>query len=410
MVDERTEEIVRQKIQIEQQRDQLQIAKNALWEEMELAKRIQTVLLPESPSIPGYELAVLMKPGQDIGKDFFDVIEVRGEWLVGSPQRDKSPAGINGQWLDAKRENIDEEVEKDCRGGACLHPDSERAVEKDGEPCRGGSCARPKDSGQPQRADFCTNDSVENRERAHAITPNNSRTPTADPGQPQGFAPTDPSPLYPSHWLTLGHVSAEGIPAGLITMMVQTAMRTALEKFHGQPCQSILENVNTVIEKNIGNLGEEKSLSLTVMKISENGLIDYAGSKPTILLFRSREKRVEVLSRFGHEENSHLNINEQAKGVFRLNTSDTMIVFGSGLINAQNTGQPFYGDEQLKSLLMTWGSNSAEEIKNAMAGSLDLIQCPEDITIMVLKKKPLGTNAEIADKVVNPELLVEKEK
>ncbi len=51
--------------------------------EMELARRIQTVLLPKKPEIPGYEIAASSEPADEVGGDYYDVISVAGyDWIV----------------------------------------------------------------------------------------------------------------------------------------------------------------------------------------------------------------------------------------------------------------------------------------------------------------------------------------
>jgi hypothetical protein len=106
MVTERTQQLVAknkkiyaQKEKIEMHAEELKTARDALWGEMELAKKIQTVLLPKEPHIPGYEIAAYMQPADEVGGDYYDVI--------------------------------------------CI----------DNNDRRGGSCARPQSFGQPQRAD-----------------------------------------------------------------------------------------------------------------------------------------------------------------------------------------------------------------------------------------------------------------
>ncbi len=54
---------------------ELKRARDALSSEMELAKRIQTALLPRGVSMPGYEVAATMVPAQEVGGDYYDVIE-----------------------------------------------------------------------------------------------------------------------------------------------------------------------------------------------------------------------------------------------------------------------------------------------------------------------------------------------
>jgi len=51
--------------------------------EMELARKIQTVLLPKNPAISGYEIAASMHPSEEVGGDYYDVISAGGyDWIV----------------------------------------------------------------------------------------------------------------------------------------------------------------------------------------------------------------------------------------------------------------------------------------------------------------------------------------
>ena len=51
--------------------------------ELDLAQRIQTEILPKAPEIPGLELACYMKPADEVGGDYYDVV-VAGEfaWVL----------------------------------------------------------------------------------------------------------------------------------------------------------------------------------------------------------------------------------------------------------------------------------------------------------------------------------------
>jgi len=54
---------------------ELKKARDAIWSEMELAKRIQTALLPEKKKILGFEISATMKPAKEVGGDYYDIIE-----------------------------------------------------------------------------------------------------------------------------------------------------------------------------------------------------------------------------------------------------------------------------------------------------------------------------------------------
>jgi serine phosphatase RsbU (regulator of sigma subunit) len=63
---------------------QLREARDALWGEMEVAKRIQTALLPKSMNLSGYEICATMVPADEVGGDYYDVLETKdGErWVA----------------------------------------------------------------------------------------------------------------------------------------------------------------------------------------------------------------------------------------------------------------------------------------------------------------------------------------
>jgi serine phosphatase RsbU (regulator of sigma subunit) len=82
-VQDRTEELQSAMEEMEAINQRLTETKNALWGEMQLAKKIQTVLLPHMPAITGYEIAAHMEPAGEVGGDYYDIINVDGgDWLV----------------------------------------------------------------------------------------------------------------------------------------------------------------------------------------------------------------------------------------------------------------------------------------------------------------------------------------
>lgn len=57
--------------------------RDELWGEMQLAKKIQTMLLPAKPSIPGYMISAFMEPASEVGGDYYDIINSNGkDWLI----------------------------------------------------------------------------------------------------------------------------------------------------------------------------------------------------------------------------------------------------------------------------------------------------------------------------------------
>ena len=78
------EDLVKERtLELHESNAELKNARDALWGEMELAKKLQSALLPDQPSIPGYEIAVSMVPTHLVGGDYYDVITVKDmHWIV----------------------------------------------------------------------------------------------------------------------------------------------------------------------------------------------------------------------------------------------------------------------------------------------------------------------------------------
>ena len=82
--------------QIKKTTRELVEARDELWGEMKLAKKIQTILLPLNPVLPGYQITVHMTPADQVGGDYYDVIDVAGiSWVViGDVSGHGVPAGL----------------------------------------------------------------------------------------------------------------------------------------------------------------------------------------------------------------------------------------------------------------------------------------------------------------------------
>jgi phosphoserine phosphatase RsbU/P len=58
-------------------------ARDALWSEMEVAKRIQTSLLPQGEVLAGFDVAATMLPAEEVGGDYYDFIPTTtGGWIM----------------------------------------------------------------------------------------------------------------------------------------------------------------------------------------------------------------------------------------------------------------------------------------------------------------------------------------
>jgi serine phosphatase RsbU (regulator of sigma subunit) len=69
---------------LEESRADLKSARDALWGEMEVAKRIQTALLPHDRRAGRYDVAAAMFPAAEVGGDYYDILSTPGgrHWIA----------------------------------------------------------------------------------------------------------------------------------------------------------------------------------------------------------------------------------------------------------------------------------------------------------------------------------------
>jgi serine phosphatase RsbU (regulator of sigma subunit) len=261
-VEERTE-------QLQEVNQKLESAMSALWGEMELAKKIQSCLLPKKPEIVGYEIAASCEPAEEVGGDYYDVISV-GDY----------------------------------------------------------------------------------------------------------------------DWIVIGDVSGHGITAGLVMMMVQTAIHTVLVQNPEVPPSQLLWIINRIIYENIVRMDEQKHMTIIVLAVEKQGLFSFSGLHEDILVWRMADKKVERIKSNGmwigmDADISKMVLNETLK----LEPDDCMVLYTDGVIEARSMEDgSFFGEERLSEILRTSGSKSSAKIHADILQMLKPYQKSDDVTLFVMKR------------------------
>lgn len=239
-----------------------------LSEEMKLAHHIQTILLPEKPSLKGYEIAVSLTPADEVGGDYYDILTVGGY-----------------------------------------------------------------------------------------------------------------------NWLVIGDVSGHGVSAGLVMMMVQTAIHTVLFDNPSVKPAHLLSIINSVIFDNIERMAESKHMTITVLSVGQNGRFSFSGLHEDILIYRSFTGAVEEIETegmwIGLEPDISTILNNN---YFDLNVGDSLILYTDGITEAMGKKEELYGSDRIIELLRKHGSKSAADIHQKIIESLDIWNKDDDVTLLVIKK------------------------
>ena len=242
-------------------------ALEALWGEMKLARRIQEALVPSEPVLEGCDIAASMRPAEEVGGDYYDVI----------------------------------------------------------------------------------------------------RTPTHE-------------------WILIGDVSGHGVPAGLVMMMCQTAVRTALEADPALLPDRLLVLVNAVLTQNIRQLGEDRYMTITALRRDAGGTFVFAGAHTDLFVYRAATDAVETLETSG----LWLGLKPDAAGAFstrslELRADDLLVLHTDGVTEAVRDGRMF-DTHGLRQALGAAKGKTARQVLDGLLQALDGFELRDDATLLVIQQ------------------------
>lgn len=212
-------------------------------------------------------------------------------------------------------------------------------------------------------------------------------------------------------WIIIGDVSGHGVPAGLIMMMVQTAIHVTVAQNPQIAPSKLLAAINGPIKKNIRQIGEDKYMTMTALAVMDDGVFNFAGMHQEILIYRKDTADVQTVETTG----MWIGVADNVEGCFvdksfALNDGDAVVLFTDGITEATKRQEaaetdadkpvsddlPMYGIERLICALKQSGNKPVEAIKSAILDSLKGYESNDDVTFVVLKRDASKRNAHAA--------------
>lgn len=256
---------------LDKSRSELKAARDALWGEMEVAKRIQTALLPNNRVLGDYEVSALMQPAAEVGGDYYDFFETRAK----------------------------------------------------------------------------------------------------------------------EQWVAIGDVSGHGVESGLVMMMTQTSIVTAVNERANQKPSDVFRSVNFVLRESINRLQTSRYMTLNVMRLGDHG-VTLAGKHQDILVFRKATGRVEQLS----NEGCWIGVVPDTNGYVEdlelpLASGDVALFYTDGATEAMNAQGEMFGERRLADTLLKVASLPLDRALleiNKTVGEYQKAQ-EDDVTLLLLRRR-----------------------
>ena len=189
----------------------------------------------------------------------------------------------------------------------------------------------------------------------------------------------------------IGDVTGHGLESGVLTIMVQTAVRTLLEMNETDP-RKFLEVLNRTIYRNVQRMGSEKNLTLALLDCQDNKL-RLSGQHEEMIVVRAGGKverfdTIDLGFPIGLEED----ISEfVAQTQLQLNPGDIVVLYTDGITEAENLEQAHYGLDRLCAIVSQHWQRPAQDIRQQVIEDVRAFigtqKVYDDITLVVIKRR-----------------------
>ena len=200
-------------------------------------------------------------------------------------------------------------------------------------------------------------------------------------------------PTKSGFWIAAGDVSGHGLTAGLVMLMLQSALAGIASHSPSASPAEILTAVNHLLVENIRRrLRGDDHVTLVLMHVLHDGSYRFAGGHEPMLILRATGATCEMVDAFGPWLGIHDTIGDHLKeSTGRLESGDLLVFHSDGMAEAGVAQHRPFGLERLCSAVERLRDKPAEVIcRDLMREARDWAPGPaeDDMTIVVVRRLP----------------------
>jgi predicted ATPase/serine phosphatase RsbU (regulator of sigma subunit)/tRNA A-37 threonylcarbamoyl transferase component Bud32 len=189
----------------------------------------------------------------------------------------------------------------------------------------------------------------------------------------------------------IGDVTGHGLEAGMVMVMVQTAVRTLLVNDE-KDYVKFLNTINRMIHDNVQRMRTDKNLTLALLDYAD-GVLRITGQHEEVLVVRGTGEieRLDTVD-LGFPVGLELDISDFiTQAEVELNPGDGVVLYTDGIPEAENMAGEFYGMDRLCAVVSQYWQESAEAVRELVIQDVrEFIgeqKVFDDITLVVMKQR-----------------------
>jgi len=191
-------------------------------------------------------------------------------------------------------------------------------------------------------------------------------------------------------WMAIGDVTGHGLLAGMIMLMMQTAVSTLVTTLPGASPAQLVCRLNRVMRSNIRErLNESDHATFVILRYHSGGAVALAGAHDEIVIYRAGSGRCERVSPEGVWLGIADDIEEYTPDQhFRLERGDLLLLYTDGLIEARSADGEEFGLERVEQILRASAQAGVAEIQGHLLAAVRAwtpVQ-QDDVTLIVARQ------------------------
>jgi serine phosphatase RsbU (regulator of sigma subunit) len=191
-------------------------------------------------------------------------------------------------------------------------------------------------------------------------------------------------------WVAIGDVTGHGLLAGMIMLMMQTAVSTLIQGSPDASPARLVCRLNAVMSLNIRERLEQcEHATFVMLRYHDGGVFTMAGAHEDLIVYRAAERRCERISQSGVWIGIADDIQAETRDEsFTLLPGDVLVLYTDGLIEARNAMNEEFGVERVEQLVSAGASAPVREIYDSLLAAVRAwtpVQ-QDDITMIILRR------------------------
>jgi phosphoserine phosphatase RsbU/P len=199
----------------------------------------------------------------------------------------------------------------------------------------------------------------------------------------------DVVPVRGGAWLGIGDVAGHGVPAGIVMLMIQSAVAAMCRQDPDADPRQHVCRLNGLLHENIRmRLRQDEHVTFTLLRFFESGRLRFAGAHEDLLLWRAAARRVEVLETPGTWLGATPDISPSTMtSEVQLDDGDVVLLHTDGATQARNAGREELGLERLAETFSRHAAGPVQDTLEALWATVHA-WCPhpsDDVTFLLFR-------------------------